>query len=184
MKRGRITGGLILLALAALATWGYATGTGGGSASFDLQKVPMFRDCGKSGADYTTADNVVLETCSWRVVGTETVKTAGAGLTAKGRFLLVRLQLKNLGASAATLTGVEVELIDINNISKIYDPEENKAVLDALGRPDLLSGTVQAGQTAEGWVAFDVSPTAKNFKLRVRDIDLTKSAAASIDLKI
>ncbi len=184
MKRGRVAVSLITLGLAALVIWGYVTGTAGGAAGFDLQKVPMFRDCGKSGPDYTPADTVVLETCSWRVLKTETLKTAGAGLRAKGEFLLIDLKLKNLGASDATLTGVEVELIDMDNISKIYDPQENNAVLEALGRDSILAGKVKPGQTITGWVAFDINSGARNLKLRVRDIDLTKGAAASIDLKI
>lgn len=175
---------LVLAGLVGLAVWGYFAGTGGGTQSFDLQNVPMFRDCGKTGPDYTAKDTIVLETCTWKVLNIETAKTAGESLRATGRFLLLQLQLKNTGTSDAILTGVEVELIDTDNISKIYDPQENNAALEALGRDSILKGRVGRGETIRGWVVFDIGANAQNLKLRVRDIDVTKSSAANIDLSI
>jgi hypothetical protein len=53
-----------------------------------------------------------------------------------------------------------------------------------MGRDSLIKGRVEPGETVTGWVAFDIPETAKNIRMRVRDLDVTSSKSAMIDLKI
>ncbi len=173
---------LILICALAILSHGCAfmnSGTGGG---FDLQSVPGFRNCGKSEEGFALREKIVLDNCTWTALSAEKTKTTDTGVKADGQFVFVELELKNNSNQDIVLTGIEVEMLDTKDALRTYDSKEHNSILEAVGRESILKGRIRGGETVRGWVAFDVSEKAKGLELRVRDIDLTSSASARINL--
>jgi hypothetical protein len=133
---------------------------------------------------YNIKDKVAVGTAAWRVLAVEKTKQTTSGAKANGVFVFVQMELKNTSNEAANLTGIEVELVDDANNVYTFDSQQNSTFLTSMGRDSLIKGRVEPGETVTGWVAFDIPETAKNVRMRVRDLDVTSSKSAMIDLKI
>ncbi len=166
MKRILTWTGLILVLVAVGVITGCAVSNGGGSGTHAMK------------------EQVVVGTGTWKVIGVERVKQTTSGAKASGEFVFINMQLKNISNEAANLTGVEIELVDEDNNTYNFDSQQNSSFLTSMGKDSLIKGRVEPGETVSGWVAFDVSTDAHGIKLKVRDLDITSSKSALIDLKI
>ncbi len=166
MKRIFIWTGLILVLVAAAIITGCAVSNGSGTDTHLMN------------------EQVVVGTGAWKVIGVERVKQTTSGAKANGEFVFINMQLKNISNEAANLTGVEIELVDADNNTYNFDSQQNSDFLTSMGKDSLIKGRVEPGETVSGWVAFDVSADANGIKLKVRDLDITSSKSALIDLKI
>ena len=139
---------------------------------------------GSSVGKFGIKDNVAVGTAAWKVLAVEKTKTTSTGSKAVGMFVFVEMKLKNTSNEAANLTGIEVELVDADNNTYNFDSQQNSTFLSSMGKDSVIKGRVEPGETVSGWVAFDIAETAKEIKMRVRDLDVTSSKSALIDLKI
>lgn len=163
----------VLAALSLLLVFSIACG-GGGEGGPKTYKV---RQDAKAG-------NAVWRVSSVQKTNQFTKKDGTGVIKAQGVFVLVEMQMKNAGAEAAVLTGEELELLDEENKAYSFDSRNNSVYLSAIGKENLIAGTVASGQTAKGFIIFDVSKDAKGFKLKARDIDIRSNKYVFIDLGI
>lgn len=139
---------------------------------------------GSSVSSYNIKDEVAVGKTAWKILSVEKMKTTASGAKAVGEFVFVQAQLKNTSNEAANLTGVEVELVDGDHNTYMINAQDNNTYLTAMGKDGLIKGRVEPGETVTGWIAFDVAEQAKDIKMRVRDLDVTSSKSALVDLKI
>jgi len=139
---------------------------------------------GNSIKSFNIKDQVVVGNSIWKVLAVEKMKETTAGAKADGEFVFIQMELKNSSNEGINLTGIEVELVDANNMTYNFDAQQNTSFLSSLGKDTLIKGRVEPGETVSGWVAFDISETAKEVKMRVRDLDVTSSKSALINLNI
>jgi hypothetical protein len=150
--------------------------------------VVLLAGCASSNGgqvgSYGIKEQVTVGKAAWKVLTVEKTKTTSSGSKAQGQFVFVQMELKNTSNEATNLTGIEVELVDENNNTYNFDSQQNSTFLTSMGKDGLINGRVEPGETVSGWVAFDISDSAKGVKMRVRDIDITSSKSALIDLKL
>jgi hypothetical protein len=144
----------------------------------------MFKNCGKTEEIHKIKQTVDLGGCTWRVNEVRIVEETGKGATAEGKYVLVDLTLKNKSESEEfVLTGIEIELFDRASLIHMTGSETNGDVLSQMALQGLFQGSIKKGETIRGWVVFDVPETAKELKLRVRDLTLTSGGTAVFDLE-
>lgn len=139
---------------------------------------------GSQVGKYSIKDQVAVGKAAWKVIAVEKTKTTSGGAKAAGEYVFVHMELKNTSNEATNLTGIEVELVDADNRTYTFDSQQNSTFLTSMGKDGLINGRVEPGETVTGWVAFDIPESAKEIKMRVRDIDITSSKNALIDLQI
>lgn len=148
----------------------------------------LIAGCASSSSDsvrrYKVKEEVTVGKSVWKVLTVEKTKQTNTGAKASGEFVFVQLEVKNTRNEAVNLTGVEVELFDGDSNTYQYDPYQNTMFLGAMGKDSLIKGEMDPGKTVLGWIAFDIPETAKNVQLRVRDLDITSTKSALIDLSI
>jgi hypothetical protein len=166
MKRLRVLTGLLCSALLIVFIAGCASSNGGTVGAYNIK------------------DQVTVGKAVWKVLAVEKTKTTSTGSKATGEFVFVQLELKNTSNEATNLTGIEVELVDSENNTYNFDSQQNSTFLTSMGKDSIINGRVEPGETVSGWVAFDIPENAKDVKLRVRDVDVTSSKSALVDLKI
>ena len=166
MKRILIWIGLIIVLVAAAVITGCAVSNGGVTVAHNMNEL------------------VPVGTGAWKVVGVERVKQTTAGAKATGEFVFVNIQLKNISNEAVNLTGIEVELVDEDNNTYNFDSQQNSTFLTSMGKDSLIKGRIEAGESVSGWIAFDIPADSNGVKIRVRDLDITSSKSALIDLKV
>ena len=149
--------------------------------------------CGGGGGDsvktYQMKEPVKVGGGTWTVKSVESTKELkrqdGTGnFTAVGMFLLINVSLKNDSGNSVNLTGEEIEVMDDKGNAYTFDSKNNNIYLNAIGKESLTGAAVEAGQTSEGWLIFDISKDAKGLKAKVRNVEITKSDYAFIDLNM
>lgn len=147
--------------------------------------------CGGGGAGsgklYRKKEDVKVGKAIWKVLevdtATEYPKKEGGKIQAEGMFVLLNISLKNNGSDQTMLTGEELELVDDSKNTFAFDSRNNNIYLSNLGKKNLVNqGSVDAGQTIDGWILFDVSKDAKGLKLKAKDIDIRTQESALVDL--
>lgn len=148
----------------------------------------LIAGCANSSGDsvqsYQVKEEAAVGKSVWKVLTVEKMKQTNTGAKASGEFVFVQLEVKNTSNGAVNLTGIEVELFDGDSNTYQYDTQQNNTFLGAMGKDSLIKGKMDPGETVSGWIAFDIPETAKNVQLRVRDLDITSTKSALIDLSI
>ena len=139
---------------------------------------------GNSAKSYAIKEEVAVGRSVWKVLAVEKMKQTDNGAKANGEFVFVQLQVKNTSSEAVNVTGIEMELFDGDSNAYEYDTQLNNTFLGSMGKDTLVKGRIDAGETVSGWIAFDIPATAKDVNLRVRDLDITSTKSALIDLGI
>lgn len=148
--------------------------------------------CGGGGGQevktYKKGEDAKVGKVVWRVDSVEKSKQLdrkeGGVINAQGVFVLVEMELKNAGSEPTNLTGQELELLDEENKSYSFDSQNNGIYLNAIGKPNLISGQVAAGGSAKGFIIFDISQDAKGLKAKAHDVDIRSKDYVLIDLGI
>lgn len=149
--------------------------------------------CGGGGGDsvktYQMKEPVKVGGGTWTVKSVESTKELkrqdGTGkFTAEGMFLLLEVSLKNDGSSSVNLTGGEIEVMDDKGNAYTFDSKNNNIYLNAVGKESLTGSSVDPGKTSEGFLIFDISKDAKGLKAKVKNVEITKSDYAYIELNI
>lgn len=155
-----------------------------------LLMVALLIGCANSsGQDvkqFGMKEDVTVGRAIWKVVKAEKTKEitggGGMGAQAEGTFILIELQVKNGASESFMLTGIEMEVVDEMSKRYAFDSKNNSTYLGSLNKDNLVNQNVGPGETAKGWVIFDVEKDAKGIKLRVHDLDITSEKTALIDL--
>lgn len=152
--------------------------------------VAFLLGCASSSGSVQTFkmnEDVTVGKAVWRILSVEKNKQLGEGSgggQAEGVFVAVEAQVKNNSNESLSITGIEATVTDDAGNNYEFDNRNNTTLLSALKRDNLVNQTVAPGQTAKGWLIFDVSQDAKGLKIKVRDLDIRSSKTSVVDLNL
>lgn len=133
---------------------------------------PSFNDAAEAvtedGTTYTHErdDSFVMNEISYSVTGVDTAETVGSGVVsqdADGIFLLVEVNLENVGGEVNTVSSSPMTLVD--GAGNEYEVSSAEAHV----RDSLNTEQVQPGDTVSGVAIFDVPRNAGEIKLKIKD---------------
>ena len=143
-------------------------------------------DSSSASEETTVTIGQAVTSANWEVVVPSrptTAKTVTEGFfeeSAAGIFVIVPILVKNVGDEGSTFSDWQLKLIDERN--REFDAASYTAQSAAGG--GLFLEQINPGLSKSTVVAFDVSPEATSFKLKVQGALFTKSAFIDIGTPI